>query len=58
MKIEISDFGVVNGCKVQLFKLSNSNGVVIKLTNYGGIVTSIETPDKNNKSKKHQAQGE
>ena len=51
MKIEISNFGVVNGCKVQLFKLSNNNGVVIKLTNYGGIVASIETPDKNKKSK-------
>ncbi len=27
--------------------LSNDNGITIKITNYGGIVTSVETPDKN-----------
>lgn len=35
------------GEKVFLYTLRNDNGVTIKITNYGGIVTSIETPDKN-----------
>jgi aldose 1-epimerase len=30
-----------------LFTLKNINGIEIKITNYGGIVTSIVTPDKN-----------
>ena len=35
------------GEKVYLYTLRNNNGISIKITNYGGIVTSIETPDKN-----------
>jgi len=37
------------GEKVFLFTLRNDHGITIKITNYGGIVTSIETPDKNGK---------
>jgi aldose 1-epimerase len=37
------------GEKVFLYTLRNDNGVTIKITNYGGIITSIETPDKNGK---------
>lgn len=51
MEIKASNFGTLNNHKIQLFTLSNSNKVTIKFTNYGGIVTSIETPDKNNKIK-------
>jgi aldose 1-epimerase len=35
------------GEKVFIYTLCNDNGITIKITNYGGIVTSIETPDKN-----------
>ncbi len=34
------------GEKIHIFTLRNDNGVTIKITNYGGIITSIKTPDK------------
>jgi len=51
MKIGCSFFGTVSGIEVQLFTLENQNGMKVQLTNYGGIITSIETPDKNKKIK-------
>ena len=51
MNIVVEDFGKVGNETVQLFTLENDNGVTIKLTNYGGIITSIITPDKNDKAK-------
>jgi aldose 1-epimerase len=42
-------FGEFEGKKVDLYTLKNANGMVVKITNYGGIVTSIKVPDKNNK---------
>lgn len=48
MKITKSLFGKTNeGVEVDLFTLSNDNKVTVKITNYGAIVTSIETPDRN-----------
>jgi len=48
MKITKSVFGKLSdGQQVDLFTLSNDNQVSVKITNYGGIITSIETPDKN-----------
>ncbi len=35
------------GEKIYLYTLSNDLGVTIKITNYGGIITSVKTPDKN-----------
>lgn len=32
--------------QVDLFTLTNKNGMVAKITNYGGIVTELHTPDK------------
>jgi len=50
MKITKSIFGKTNeGIEVGLFNLTNDNQVSIKITNYGAIITSIETPDKNGK---------
>ena len=50
MKITKTLFGKLsNGQQVDLFTLSNDNQVTVKITNYGGIITSIETPDKNGK---------
>jgi aldose 1-epimerase len=50
MKIAKSLFGKTNeGVEVDLFTLSNDNQVTVKITNYGAIITSIMTPDKNGK---------
>lgn len=35
------------GQAVDLYTLTNANGMIVKITNYGGIVTSIIVPDKN-----------
>jgi aldose 1-epimerase len=46
MKITKSLFGKTNdGQQVDLFTLVNDNQVTVKITNYGSIITSIETPD-------------
>jgi aldose 1-epimerase len=37
------------GEKVFIFTLRNDHGIIIKITNYGGIITSVETPDINGK---------
>jgi aldose 1-epimerase len=39
-------WGQVDGKPVDLYTLTNKNGVEIKITNYGGTVTSWVTPDK------------
>ncbi len=35
-----------NGRTAELFTLTNGHGIQIKLTNYGGIITSLRTPDR------------
>ncbi len=45
MQILSTNFGQVNNVDVQLFTLKNEVDLEIKITNYGGIVTSIKTPD-------------
>jgi len=47
MKITKSVFGQLEGQGVGLYTLENDNGVVAKITNYGGIITSLVVPDKN-----------
>ena len=50
MKIQSKTFGkIADGREALLFTLSNDYGITVKITNYGGIITSIETPDKNGK---------
>lgn len=51
MNLEIAHFGDVKGVPVKLFTLVNKNNVTIKITNYGGLITAIETPDKNGRTK-------
>ncbi len=47
MELKSSTFGFIDKeTEVKLFELVNNNGVHIKITNYGAIVTSIVTPDK------------
>jgi aldose 1-epimerase len=40
---------LVNGKKVELFTLGNKGGITVQLTNYGGYLVSILTPDKDGK---------
>lgn len=48
MELTRDNYGYAGGGeKVYLYTLRNDNGITIKITNYGGIVTSIKTPDKN-----------
>ena len=50
-KITKADWGETDGKKVYLYTLTNNNGVQVKISNYGGTVTSWITPDKSgNKS--------
>ncbi|MDZ7330564.1 MAG: galactose mutarotase [candidate division KSB1 bacterium] len=50
MTIEKQFFGQTeDGRIVDLYTLTNSNGVTVQITNYGGIVTSLLVPDKNGK---------
>lgn len=44
-----SDWGETDGKKVSLYTLTNKNGVQVKITNYGGIMTSWIVPDKSGK---------
>ena len=48
-KVKQADWGELDGKKVYLYTLTNKNGVEVKITNYGGIITSWLTPDKNGK---------
>lgn len=47
MAITSSPFGALpDGRPVDLFTLTNKHGLRVTITNYGGIVVSIETPDR------------
>jgi len=47
MNIQKSFFGnMPDGSQVDIFTLSNSNGMSVKIINYGGIIVSIKVPDK------------
>ena len=37
----------IDGKKIDLYTLKNSNGLVTQITNYGGRVVSLWVPDKN-----------
>lgn len=50
MNISQAPFGQFEGREVDLYTLENDNGVTVKITNYGGIVTSLVVPDKNGNS--------
>ena len=40
-------FGKINDQDVYLFTLKNNNGIIVRITNYGGIIQSLIVPDKN-----------
>jgi aldose 1-epimerase len=45
----ISEYGKIDGKPVSLYTLTNARGMVVKITNYGCIITEIHVPDKNGK---------
>ncbi|HYX27871.1 MAG TPA: aldose epimerase family protein [Pyrinomonadaceae bacterium] len=48
MKITSEQFGVMpDGARVQLFTLSNDQGMIVRIINYGGIITQLHVPDRN-----------
>lgn len=44
--IQQSHWGNVDGKEVFLYSIQNDNGMEMKITNYGGIITSITVPDR------------
>ena len=46
MSIKKESFGKIGGSTVDLFTMTNNNGMVVKITNFGGIVTQLYTPDR------------
>jgi len=50
MNIEVKQFGTTpDGQEVQLYTLSNSNGLKAEIMTYGAIVVSLEVPDRDGK---------
>ena len=50
-KVELSFFGMTpEGDSAMLYTLTNEQDIKITITNYGGIITGIYTPDKNGKT--------
>ena len=51
MGIEKAKFGVTaDGTQVDQYTLTNDHGLKVKVITYGGIITSVETPDRHGKS--------
>lgn len=46
MSITKEEFGTVDGEVVHLFTLVNANGLECRITNWGGTVISLQTPDR------------
>jgi aldose 1-epimerase len=47
MKFKKNTFGYIDNVEVKQFVLANNNNLTVKIINYGGIITSIDMPDKN-----------
>ncbi len=48
-RLQEQNWGTVDGKTVKLFTLTNSKGTIVKVTNYGLIITDIQTADRNRK---------
>lgn len=51
MKVEKTSFGSIENDIVSLYHLTNDNGVVVKVSDYGATITAILTPDGKGNSK-------
>jgi aldose 1-epimerase len=49
-EIKKASFGTVDGQNVDIYTLTSAKGVEARITNYGGIVVSLKTPDKSGKA--------
>jgi aldose 1-epimerase len=50
MSIEKRSFGKLqDGTEAYIFKLANSQNMVVEITNFGGIILSVKVPDRNGK---------
>lgn len=47
LKIESQSYGTIDDSDVTLYTVRNESGIEIQIINYGGIITSIKTPDRN-----------
>lgn len=47
--IESKEWGSANGQPVNLYTLKNSKGLVMKVTDYGAIITELRVPDRDGK---------
>jgi aldose 1-epimerase len=50
-RISQRSWGTANGQPVNLYTLRNGNGMIVRITNYGGVVQSIWVPDRNGRLK-------
>ena len=50
MSFSVSPFGELKGQSIDLYTLSNDNGMKVKIMSYGATITSISMPCKNGKS--------
>jgi aldose 1-epimerase len=48
-EIKKAPFGTVDGQNVDIYTLTSAKGLEARITNYGGIVVSLKTPDKSGK---------
>lgn len=46
MQINKASFGHIENKEIYLYTMINKHGMIVRITNYGGIVTSIIVPDK------------
>jgi aldose 1-epimerase len=51
LTISKQTWGSAHGQAVDLYTLHNSNGMIVKITNYGGVVQSIWVPDRTGRLK-------
>jgi|GEM_PF-2547851 len=50
MRVSKTEYGTMqDGRKVYLYTLANGNDMEVQIMNFGGIITSIKTPDKEGK---------
>ncbi len=50
MSVKVEPFGkTADGQAVEIVTMTNSNGIAAKITTYGGILVSMEVPDRNGK---------
>lgn len=47
--LEPKDWGKADGKAVKLYTLVNKNGMKVSISNFGGVITAIEVPDKTGK---------